>query len=165
MPAEAGIQGPDGPGLSLRCTGNGAVLPWQGPLLAAQLGPGLRRDDKFDPLLISKFHRLTAIASPKSAQLLLTARSNSAPCQSRSSPQLYHFAFEAGSPAGLAEKRDELRAKGVETTDIVDHGWAQSIYFKDPNSLSLEYCRIVRHLTKDDATIRSSRKQSEESWR
>jgi hypothetical protein len=30
----------------------------------------------------------------------------------------YHFAFEAGSPAGLAEKRDALRAKGVETTDI-----------------------------------------------
>lgn len=48
----------------------------------------------------------------------------------------YHFAFEAGSPEGLADKRDELRAKGVETTDIVDHGWARSIYFKDPNGLS-----------------------------
>ena len=65
----------------------------------------------------------------------------------------YHFAFEAGSPAGLAEKRDALRAKGVETTDIVDHGWAQSIYFKDPNGLSLEYCCIVRNLTEDDATM------------
>jgi catechol 2,3-dioxygenase-like lactoylglutathione lyase family enzyme len=56
----------------------------------------------------------------------------------------YHFAFEAGSPAALAEKRDELRAKGVEVTDIVDHHWAQSIYFKDPNGLSLEYCCLVR---------------------
>jgi len=65
----------------------------------------------------------------------------------------YHFAFEAGSPAGLAEKRDALRAKGVETTDIVDHGWAQSIHFKDPNGLSLEYCCIVRNLTEDDATM------------
>jgi catechol 2,3-dioxygenase-like lactoylglutathione lyase family enzyme len=65
----------------------------------------------------------------------------------------YHFAFEAGSPAGLAEKRDELRAKGVEATDIVDHGWAQSIYFRDPNGLSLEYCCAVRNLTEDDATI------------
>src|SRR5215831_7890364 len=55
----------------------------------------------------------------------------------------YHFAFEAGSAAALAEKRDELRAKGVETTDIVDHQWAQSIYFKDPNGLSLEYCCAV----------------------
>ena len=56
----------------------------------------------------------------------------------------YHFAFEAGSPTALAEKRDELRAKGVETTEIVDHGWALSIYFKDPNGLSLEYCCVVR---------------------
>ena len=65
----------------------------------------------------------------------------------------YHFAFEAGSSAALAEKRDGLRAKGVEVTDIVDHGWAQSIYFKDPNGLSLEYCCMVRKLTADDATM------------
>ena len=65
----------------------------------------------------------------------------------------YHFAFEAGSPHALAEKRDELRAKGVTTTDIVDHGWAQSIYFKDPNGLSLEYCCTVRNLTEDDAVM------------
>jgi catechol 2,3-dioxygenase-like lactoylglutathione lyase family enzyme len=65
----------------------------------------------------------------------------------------YHFAFEAGSPAALAEKRDALRARGVETTDIVDHGWAQSIYFKDPNGLSLEYCCMVRSLTADDARM------------
>ena len=65
----------------------------------------------------------------------------------------YHFAFEAGSAAGLAEKRDALRAKGVEVTEIVDHGWAQSIYFKDPNGLSLEYCCMVRNLTEDDATM------------
>ena len=64
-----------------------------------------------------------------------------------------HFAFEAGSPHALAEKRDELRVKGVETTDIVDHGWAQSIYFKDPNGLSLEYCCTMRNLTEDDATM------------
>jgi catechol 2,3-dioxygenase-like lactoylglutathione lyase family enzyme len=55
----------------------------------------------------------------------------------------YHFAFEAGSPAGLARKRDELRAMGVVVTEIVDHQWAQSIYFKDPNGLSLEYCCVV----------------------
>jgi catechol 2,3-dioxygenase-like lactoylglutathione lyase family enzyme len=65
----------------------------------------------------------------------------------------YHFTFEAGSPAALAEKRDELRAKGVVVGDIVDHGWAQSIYFKDPNGLSLEYCCMVRNLTEDDATM------------
>jgi catechol 2,3-dioxygenase-like lactoylglutathione lyase family enzyme len=55
----------------------------------------------------------------------------------------YHFAFEAGSPEALAQKRDELRAKGVEVTDIVDHQWARSIYFKDPNGMSLEYCCLA----------------------
>jgi catechol 2,3-dioxygenase-like lactoylglutathione lyase family enzyme len=65
----------------------------------------------------------------------------------------YHFAFEAGSDAALADKRDELRAKGVEVTDITDHGWAKSIYFKDPNGLSLEYCCLMRDFTEDDATM------------
>src|SRR6516162_11425922 len=65
----------------------------------------------------------------------------------------YHFAFEAGSAAALAEKRDELRDKGVEMTEIIDHGWAQSIYFKDPNGLSLEYFCMVRNLTEDDAMM------------
>ena len=64
-----------------------------------------------------------------------------------------HFAFEAGSEAGLAAKRDQLRAKGLEVTDIVDHGWAKSIYFSDPNGLSLEYCCLVRDLTEDDARM------------
>jgi len=65
----------------------------------------------------------------------------------------YHFAFEAGSEAGLAAKRDQLRTKGLHVTDVVDHGWAKSIYFKDPNGLSLEYCCVVRDLTKDDAVM------------
>lgn len=65
----------------------------------------------------------------------------------------YHFAFEAGSEVALAAKRDELRAKGVVVTDIVDHSWARSIYFKDPNGLSLEYCCVVRDLTADDAVM------------
>jgi len=65
----------------------------------------------------------------------------------------YHFAFEAGSEPALADKRDELRAKGVEVTDIVDHQWSKSIYFKDPNGLSLEYCCVVRELTEDDARM------------
>jgi catechol 2,3-dioxygenase-like lactoylglutathione lyase family enzyme len=62
----------------------------------------------------------------------------------------YHFAFEAGSEGALAERRDALRAKGVEITDIVDHGWAKSIYFRDPNGLSLEYCCMTRDLRPDD---------------
>jgi len=65
----------------------------------------------------------------------------------------YHFAFEAGSEAALADKRNELRSKGVTVTDIVDHEWSKSIYFKDPNGLSLEYCCVLRNLTRDDAIM------------
>jgi catechol 2,3-dioxygenase-like lactoylglutathione lyase family enzyme len=63
----------------------------------------------------------------------------------------YHFAFEAGSEAGLDEKRNELIAKGIEVTDVVDHDWAKSIYFKDPNGIQLEFCVFTRNLNADDA--------------
>lgn len=66
----------------------------------------------------------------------------------------YHFAFEAGSLDALQAKRQELIAKGVPVTDIVDHEWAKSIYFKDPNGISLEYCCLVRDVgTEDDVTM------------
>jgi catechol 2,3-dioxygenase-like lactoylglutathione lyase family enzyme len=65
----------------------------------------------------------------------------------------YHFAFEAGSEAGLVEKRTELLAKGVDVTDVVDHDWAKSIYFKDPNGLQLEFCSFTRNLNADDARL------------
>jgi catechol 2,3-dioxygenase-like lactoylglutathione lyase family enzyme len=68
----------------------------------------------------------------------------------------YHFAFEAGSAAALAEKRHELRWNGVAVTNIVDHGVAQSIRFKDLSGLSLEYSCMVRCLTEDDATMQDS---------
>ena len=65
----------------------------------------------------------------------------------------YHFAFEAGSEAALAEKRHELLAKGVEVTEVVDHDWAKSIYFKDPNGIQLEFCCYTRNLNADDARM------------
>ncbi|HYE93006.1 MAG TPA: VOC family protein [Terriglobales bacterium] len=65
----------------------------------------------------------------------------------------YHLAFEAGSEAALDEKRNELIAKGVEVTEVVDHDWAKSIYFKDPNGLQLEFCCYTRNLNDDDARM------------
>ena len=65
----------------------------------------------------------------------------------------YHFAFEAGSEAGLEEKRNELLAKGIDVTDVVDHDWAKSIYFKDPNGIQLEYCFFTRNLNANDARM------------
>jgi len=65
----------------------------------------------------------------------------------------YHFAFEAGTEAGLEAKRKELLAKGVAVSDVVDHDWAKSIYFKDPNGVQLEYCCLTRDFVDDDAVM------------
>jgi catechol 2,3-dioxygenase-like lactoylglutathione lyase family enzyme len=65
----------------------------------------------------------------------------------------YHFAFEVESVAALEAKRAELIAKGVRVTPLVDHEWAQSIYFKDPNGLLLEYACQTRPLGEDDARM------------
>jgi catechol 2,3-dioxygenase-like lactoylglutathione lyase family enzyme len=65
----------------------------------------------------------------------------------------YHFAFEAGTEAGLAQKREELIAKGVKVSDIVDHNWAKSIYFKDPNGMQLEYCCLTREFNANDVRM------------
>ena len=65
----------------------------------------------------------------------------------------YHFAFEAGSEAALEQKRQELVAKGVKVSDVVDHDWAKSIYFKDPNGMQLEYCCITREFNDNDAKM------------
>jgi glyoxylase I family protein len=65
----------------------------------------------------------------------------------------YHFAFEAGSEAGLDEKRHALLARGIDVSEVVDHDWAKSIYFKDPNGIQLEFCCFTRNLNADDARM------------
>ncbi|MGD0073048.1 MAG: VOC family protein [Candidatus Binataceae bacterium] len=65
----------------------------------------------------------------------------------------YHFAFEAGTETGLEQKRQELTAKGVQVTEIVDHDWAKSIYFRDPNGMSLEFCCYTRNFNGNDARM------------
>lgn len=78
-------------------------------------------------------------------------------------PAFYHFAFEAGSEAGLDQKRQELKEKGVEVTEVVDHGWAKSIYFNDPNGLMLEFCCLTREFNEDDAKIQPRFEVSQQS--
>ena len=75
----------------------------------------------------------------------------------------YHFAFEAGSVAALEAKRDELIGKGLDVTNIVDHEWAKSIYFMDPNGISLEFCCLTRDIgTEDDVTMQERFQRSVE---
>ncbi len=65
----------------------------------------------------------------------------------------YHFAFETGTEVALEEKQKELQAKGVEVSEVVDHDWAKSIYFKDPNGMQMEYCCFTRDFADEDAVM------------
>jgi catechol 2,3-dioxygenase-like lactoylglutathione lyase family enzyme len=66
----------------------------------------------------------------------------------------YHYAFEAGNLPSLEAKRQELVAKGVKVSPVVDHDWAKSIYFKDPNGIQLEFCTLTRSFTAEDAIMK-----------
>lgn len=49
-----------------------------------------------------------------------------------------HFAMEVSSVDAVQTMKRRLNEAGVKTTDIVDHGFINSIYFFDPNGLRLE---------------------------
>jgi catechol 2,3-dioxygenase-like lactoylglutathione lyase family enzyme len=69
-------------------------------------------------------------------------------------PFYFHFAMWVDTLDGLKAKREELMAKGVEVTSVVDHEWARSIYFRDPNGLLLEYCVTMRQFGEEDKVMR-----------
>ena len=73
---------------------------------------------------------------------------------------MIHFAFHADDVAELEKKRDELREKGIEVTDVVDHGWCKSIYFHDPNKIQLEFCCLTEELGERHVAGRAS-----EAWK
>ena len=55
--------------------------------------------------------------------------------------------------------------KGLTVTDVVDHEWAKSIYFKDPNGISLEFCCLTRDVgNEDDVTMQERAEVSIEKW-
>ena len=45
--------------------------------------------------------------------------------------------------------QERAREAGVPATDVVDHGMVRSIYFDDPNGISLEFSVWTRDLEKD----------------
>jgi len=70
---------------------------------------------------------------------------------------MFHFAFKAADEADLKARRADLAAKGVEVSEVVDHGWCKSIYFKDPNQLQLEFCCLTETLTDSHLAARDQK--------
>jgi catechol 2,3-dioxygenase-like lactoylglutathione lyase family enzyme len=54
-------------------------------------------------------------------------------------PWLQHCAMEVGSMEELMGYRQKLLDAGVEVIGPTDHGFVQSIYFRDPNNLKMEF--------------------------
>jgi catechol 2,3-dioxygenase-like lactoylglutathione lyase family enzyme len=66
----------------------------------------------------------------------------------------YHYALYSDSVEALEAKQRQLRDAGVEVSEVVDHEWCRSIYFRDPNGVLLEYCTTVREFNEDDKIMK-----------
>lgn len=65
--------------------------------------------------------------------------SNEMPVPSPNTPDwVEHLALEVDTVEDVVELKRRLEANGVETTDVVDHEFIKSVYFRDPNGLRLE---------------------------
>lgn len=53
-------------------------------------------------------------------------------------PQFDHLSLNVADEEALLRLRDRLKSAGCEVTDVVDHGFIRSVYFNDPNGISLE---------------------------
>jgi catechol 2,3-dioxygenase-like lactoylglutathione lyase family enzyme len=58
--------------------------------------------------------------------------------------QFDHLSFNVADEEALLALRDRLKSYDCEVTDVVDHGFIQSIYFNDPFGIALEasYWRV-----------------------
>jgi catechol 2,3-dioxygenase-like lactoylglutathione lyase family enzyme len=61
--------------------------------------------------------------------------------------QFDHVSFNVADEAALLDLQRRLRAHGVEVTRVVDHRFLKSIYFTDPNGISLEASYWVKDPT------------------
>ena len=60
--------------------------------------------------------------------------------------QFDHVSISVDSEESLLELQARLRRQGVPASDVVDHGFIHSIYFEDPNGISLEFSVWTRKL-------------------
>lgn len=63
---------------------------------------------------------------------------------------LYHIAFKVKSVEALEEKKSELARRGLKISTTVDHGYARSIFLRDPNDLQLEFTCMTRPFNPGD---------------
>jgi catechol-2,3-dioxygenase len=68
-----------------------------------------------------------------------------------------HIALEVDQKS-LREMFDKGKARGIDTRGIVDHGFINSIYFRDPNGYVIELtAKTERHAAETDRKSNSAR--------
>lgn len=72
------------------------------------------------------------------------------PWKTLPSGAMHHVAFTVESVADLERAREDLLARGVDVTEVWDHGFCKSIYFKDPDGLQLELSVWMRAFNESD---------------
>jgi len=61
--------------------------------------------------------------------------------------QFDHVSFDLPDEEAVLDLRNRLKEAGCGVTDVVDHGFIRSVYFNDPNGISLEASWWVRDAT------------------
>ena len=65
--------------------------------------------------------------------------------------QFDHVTIGVDSVETLMDLQNRAREAGIQASDIVDHGFAQVIYFEDPNGISLGFTVWTRDLGTEPA--------------
>lgn len=63
--------------------------------------------------------------------------------------QFDHVSINLDSEDDLLALQSRARSAGIDATDVVDHGIVRSIYFEDPNGISLEFSVWTKDLEKE----------------
>lgn len=65
----------------------------------------------------------------------------------------YHFALWVDDEEALRAKQKFLMDGGVDVSPVMNHDFAKSIYFYDPNGIKLEYCATIREWEPSDREL------------
>lgn len=68
----------------------------------------------------------------------------------------HHVALGVADEDELLENKAHLEAHGVEVSDVVDHFFCKSIYFKDPNGIYMEYAFYTGEWTAETPFIQDA---------
>ena len=74
------------------------------------------------------------------------------------------FLAFASAANGMPYHQSGRLIRGIDVTDIVDHQSSKSIYFKEPDGLSFEYCCVAAAARRKSRRCRSLSRRAKPHW-